>query len=183
MDVSTDVVWLGRGGQGAVTAAMLLAQAAVSKGFYALAIPFFGAERRGAPVFAYNKISNRVIYSRSRVEQGDIVAVMDPSLLNIYSPEKLVKPGGTVVVNTTECTGGLGGLKTYVVDAVGIAESLGLKVAGFALVNMPMIGAVARVSGLVGEEEVLAAVKQIIKAHVEKNVEAVKRGWESVRAC
>ncbi|MGC9106880.1 MAG: 2-oxoacid:acceptor oxidoreductase family protein [Infirmifilum sp.] len=183
MNVSVDVVWLGRGGQGAVTAAMLLAQAALNRGLYALAIPFFGAERRGAPVFAYNKISSSTIYSRSRVEQGDIVAVMDPSLLMSYKPEKIAKPGGTIIASGTKCPEIPGDFKTYMLDAVGIAEDLGLKVAGFALVNMPMLGAVARASGLVGKTELEEAVKQLIKAHVDKNIEAVKRGWEHVKSC
>ncbi len=183
MDVSFDVVWLGRGGQGAVTAAMLLAQAAVNKGLYALAIPFFGAERRGAPVFAYNRISEKTLHVRSRVERGDVVAILDPSLLGMYSLERLVKPGGSVVVNATECRGVAGNFKEYCLDAVGIAEDLGLKVAGWALVNMPLLGAVARVSGLIGYPELEAAVKELIKVHVDKNVEAVRRGWSSVRPC
>lgn len=182
MNVSVDVVWIGRGGQGAVTAAMLLAQAALNRGLYAIAMPFFGAERRGAPVFAYNKVSDTVIYSRSRVEQGDIIAVMDPSLLSIYKVERLVKKGGSVLVSGTDCLK-VEGIKTYTLDAVGIAEDLGLKVAGFPLVNMPMLGGVARVSGLVGEGELVDAVKQLIKSHVEKNIEAVRRGLLNVKSC
>ncbi|QOJ78112.1 2-oxoacid:acceptor oxidoreductase family protein [Infirmifilum lucidum] len=183
MDVSFDVVWLGRGGQGAVTAAMLLAQAAVNKGLYALAIPFFGAERRGAPVFAYNRISEKTLHVRSRVEKGDVVAVLDSSLLGMYSLERFVKPGGSVVVNATERGRAAGNFKEYCLDAVEIAEDLGLKVAGWALVNMPVLGAVARVSGLIGELELEAAVKELIRAHVDKNIEAVRRGWSSVRPC
>jgi len=183
MDVSFDVIWLGRGGQGAVTAAMLLAQAAVNRGLYALAIPFFGAERRGAPVFAYNRVSGGTIHVRSRVERGDVVAVLDPSLVKMYSLERLAKPGGSVVVNATGCEGVKGGFKGYWVDATGIAEDLGLRVAGWALVNMPMLGAVARVSNLVGEAELEEAVKQLIKVHVDKNIEAVRRGWNGVGQC
>lgn len=166
-----------------MTAAMLLAQAAMNRGFYALAIPFFGAERRGAPVFAYTRISKSVIHSRARVERGDIVAVMDPSLLSSYSIEKLSKPGGSVVVNSPHCPEVPEGLKVYCVDAVGIADELKLRVAGFALVNMPMLGAVARVSGAVGEGDLEEAVRALIRVRVGENIEAVKRGWDRVRSC
>jgi len=78
MEPVFDVIWLGRGGQGAVTAATLLAEALIRSGKYALAIPFFGAERRGAPVFAYNRISSERILSRARVTSADLVAIARP---------------------------------------------------------------------------------------------------------
>ncbi|ABL77946.1 2-oxoacid:acceptor oxidoreductase family protein [Thermofilum pendens] len=184
MNESVDVVWLGRGGQGAVTAASLLAQAAVLRGKYALAIPFFGAERRGAPVFAYTRIADGTILSRARVKRGDILAVLDPSLLGQVNVESLLKPGGRIVINTGGRRIEVGARgEAYCVDAVSIADSLGLRLAGIVLVNMPMVGAVGRVYGGVGLPDLESAVKEVIKVHVERNVEAVKRGWEGVGHC
>ena len=185
MDETFDVVWLGRGGQGAVTAALLLAQAAVLEGYYALAIPFFGAERRGAPVFAYNRISRDRVLSRVRVRQGDVVAVLDTTLLGVVQVPSLLKPRGVVVVNSPGMPEELRNVagERYCVDAQGIAVKLGLRLAGIPLVNMPMAGAVARVAGLTSLEKVLEATKLHIRTRVDENLEAVKRGWELVERC
>jgi len=173
-----DIIWLGRGGQGGVTAARLFAEAAVERGLYALAIPFFGAERRGAPVFAYNRVSDSVIRRRSRVRRGDMLVVLDPSLLRLYDAASLLKEGGKLVVNSPSCVGG-----GYHVDAVEIAERLGLRLAGFPLVNMPMLGAAARVSGLLGREELERVVQRSFSRMVDENVAAVIEGFEGVRPC
>ncbi len=180
-----DVIWLGRGGQGGVTAARLFAQAAVFKGFYALAIPFFGAERRGAPVFAYNRVSEKIIRKRSRVRKGDMIVVLDASLLNMFRISDFLKENGRIVVNTVECEacGKLGAQEVYVLDAGGIASELGLRLAGFPLVNMPMLGAAGRISGFLDEEVLERAVRESIEKMVDKNVEAVLRGFKGVRRC
>ncbi|MCC6039890.1 MAG: 2-oxoacid:acceptor oxidoreductase family protein [Thermofilum sp.] len=185
MPETFDVVWLGRGGQGGVTAALILAQAAMSKGYYALAIPFFGAERRGAPVFAYNRLSKSTIYSRARVRAGDVLALLDPSLTGVVDVRSLVKPGGVLVVNSRGSVPGLEGLGRgqYCVDALEIAEELDLKVAGIPLVNMPMVGAVGRVSGLFELHDLLEATKAQIKAMLESNLRAVEEGWRRVEKC
>lgn len=176
---------MGRGGQGGVTAAFLFAQAAVLKGYYALAIPFFGAERRGAPVFAYNRVARQRILSRARVKRGDLLVVLDSTLLGVMKPAELLKPGGVLVVNSAGISEEITRVEhpKYCVDALGIAEKLGLRIAGIPLVNMPMIGAAARVSGVVGLEELLEATKLSIKAKVSENMEAVRMGWELVRPC
>ncbi len=173
-----DIVWLGRGGQGGVTAARLFAEASVERGLYALAIPFFGAERRGAPVFAYNRVSDSVIRKRSRVRRGDMLVVLDPSLLELYDADSLLKEGGLLVVNVPSCIG-----RGYYVDAVEIAERMGLRLAGFPLVNMPMLGAAARVSGLLGKGELEAVIKRNFSRMVDENLGAVLEGFEGVRRC
>lgn len=185
MNETFDIVWLGRGGQGGVTAALLLAQAAVLRGYYALAIPFFGAERRGAPVFAYNRVAERRILSRSRVQRGDVLAVLDSTLLRAVKPEGLVKPRGAMVVNASKLEEELSRVAQakYCVDALGIAEELNLRLAGIPLVNMPMVGAVARVSGLVGLDELLEATKLQVKAKLSENLKAVEEGWKLVEPC
>jgi len=164
---------------------LILAQAAVSKGFYALAIPFFGAERRGAPVFAYNRLSKTTIYSRARVRAGDVLALLDPSLAGVMDVRSLVKPGGVLVVNSGKPLPGLEclGCEQYCVDALAIAEELGLKVAGIPLVNMPMVGAVGRVSGFFELQDLLEATKAQIKVMLESNLRAVEEGWRRVEKC
>lgn len=180
-----DIIWLGRGGQGGVTAARIFAQAAVHKGLYALAIPFFGAERRGAPVFAYNRVSSIVIRKRSRVRMGDLLVVLDPSLLEMYDVAKFLKNGGKVVVNSTvkDLHEKIGVKEVYCLDASGIATEIGLKLAGFPLVNMPMLGAAGRVSGMLDKDVLARAVRESIERLVEKNIEAVNRGFDEVKRC
>jgi len=96
-----EIRWHGRGGQGAVTSAELLARAAISEGKYAQAFPSFGAERRGAPVLAFVRISeNAPIWTRAEVTEPDVVVVLDPSLLRIVDVTSGLKDGGTFVVNT-----------------------------------------------------------------------------------
>lgn len=150
----------------------------MERGLYALAIPFFGAERRGAPVFAYNRVSDGVIRRRSRVRRGDMVVVLDPSLLSMYDVGGLLKEDGRLVVNAPVCRPGWSR-----VDAVEIAESLGLRLAGFPLVNMPMLGAAARVSGLVGLEELERVIRENFSRLVEENLAAVERGYKEVVSC
>jgi len=185
MTETFDVVWLGRGGQGGVTAALIFAQAAVARGYYALAIPFFGAERRGAPVFAYNRLSKTTIYSRARVRAGDVLAVLDPSLIGVMDVRGLVKPGGVLVVNSRRLEPGFGGVgrEQFCVDALAIAEELNLKVAGIPLVNMPMVGAVGKVSGFFELQDLLDATRAQIKVMLESNLRAVEEGWKRVGKC
>ena len=91
----------GRGGQGAVTSAELLARAAIDEGKYAQAFPSFSPERRGAPVLAFNRINpDEPIHSRAEVDQPDVVLIMDPSLLSILDATSGLKEGGVVIINT-----------------------------------------------------------------------------------
>lgn len=177
-----EIRWHGRGGQGVVTAAKILALAAVMEGKYGVAQPFFGAERRGAPVMAFNRISNKKIRIKSRVYNPDLVAVVDKTLFGIVNVLQGLKEGGTVVINTPDTENlEFSGYTIWYLDATGIALDLGLKVAGIPLVNMPMLGAVSRASGIVSLDSVKEAVKDQIRQMIDKNIEAVERGWENVK--
>ena len=92
----------GRGGQGAVMAAQALADAAVRVGFQAQAFPYFGAERRGAPVAAFARIDRKKIRLKSQIYQPDLVVIMDESLMDLQPLADGLKPGGKVVVNTAK---------------------------------------------------------------------------------
>ena len=93
----------GRGGQGAVTSAELLAQAAIAQGKYAMAFPSFGPERRGAPVAAFFRVSDEPIKTREKIYEPDVVAVLDSSVLEIVNVTDGLKPEGTLIINAPVC--------------------------------------------------------------------------------
>ncbi len=178
-----EIRWHGRGGQGAVTAAVILAKAAIHEGKHAQAYPEFGAERRGAPVRAYTRISDRPIRTRSPILKPDIVVVLDRSL-----PPSLfltgLKPRGILILNTPLASDdaasrfGVEGLyRIYTVDATRIA----LEKLGTPIVNTAMVGALAAVTGIVGLESIEWAVGDTLPGKVaERNIQAVREAFESV---
>ncbi len=183
-----EIRWHGRGGMGAVTAALIVADALVRIGKYVQAIPEFGPERRGAPVKAYNRISSRPIRLRSGITNPDMVVVIDAGF--VTSPEILegLEPGGIVLVNSALSPEELkekiklDGRKLWVVDASKIAlESFGRNIP-----NTPMVGALSRVLGdMLPLEAVEEAIKERFSAKGEKVVEgnltAVRRAYEEVK--
>ncbi|HDI01326.1 MAG TPA: pyruvate ferredoxin oxidoreductase subunit gamma [Candidatus Bathyarchaeota archaeon] len=177
----------GRGGQGAVTAAQLIAEAAFREGKHSMAFPFFGAERRGAPVRAFARISDEPIYIRSQIYEPDIVLVLDPSLVGSPDVVEGLKEGGLLVLNTPKKPHelGLGKYKVATVDATGIAIELGLIVAGWPVVNTPMCGAFVAATGEVSLDTMLDVIKEHWPGSVgEKNAKAailayerLEKGW------
>lgn len=178
-----EIRWHGRGGQGAVTAAMILAKAAIYEGKYAQAFPEFGAERRGAPVKAYTKVSDKPIHSRSPILSPDTVIVLDASLPKELYLEGL-KESGILLVNTrkspAELEKTLGVRNTYKVFTVD-ATKIALDILGLPIVNTAMVGALVRVLSVVSIDNVVKAVHETFSGRVaERNVEAVKAAYESV---
>lgn len=157
-----EIRWHGRGGQGAISSARILADAAYRGGFPGVtSAPSFGAERRGAPVTASTRLSASPIRTFSQIEEPDIVVVLDDSLLQSGGAFTGVKPGGHVIVNSRLEPGRIGapeGLRVSTADAFGAAQEAGLVVSGVVLVNTAMLGAVARATGLVD----LAHLKEAI---------------------
>ena len=182
-----EIRWHGRGGQGAVTGAQILAEAAFLEGLWCQAFPFFGAERRGAPVTAYTRISKKPILVHSAIYSPDLVIVLDPSIMSIVDVTKGLKENGTLLVNSREIPKiERDDIRVFIVDATSISLELDLLVAGIPVVNTPMTGAAARVLPLIGLESVLKAVhnKFIDSLGPEKtklNVEAAKRAYDKVR--
>ncbi|WP_460124588.1 2-oxoacid:acceptor oxidoreductase family protein [Stetteria hydrogenophila] len=179
-----EVRFHGRGGQGAVTAANLLVEAAVLEGKYAQAFPHFGAERRGAPVVAFARISDRPIDRHSQVRSPDVAVVLDPVLFSLVDVTEGLKPGGVVVVNSPSRPRELKAGRVVCVDATGIARSLGLVVAGWPVVNTGILGALVKATGLVSLESVVKAIKSRWPGSLgEANAEAATRAYEEAREC
>lgn len=173
----------GRGGMGNVTAAELLAQAAFTDGKYAQAFPSFGAERQGAPVVAFVRISDSAIRVRQHVYEPDYLIVQDAGLL--YSSDIMngLKPGGTVVVNTTKPGEELPieeGFKIYTVPALQLAY----EIIGRPIFNVIMVGAFACATDLVRVEAVADAIKARFPGELgEKEAEAAKAACERLGEC
>ncbi|HDD70111.1 MAG TPA: pyruvate ferredoxin oxidoreductase subunit gamma, partial [Candidatus Bathyarchaeota archaeon] len=171
----------GRGGQGGVTLAELIARAAYKEGKWVQAFPYFGAERRGAPVKAFARISDEPILVRSQIYNPDYIIVLDESLLDVANVTEGLKENGTIIINTTlrpeEVN--ISGYKIATVDATGIALELDLLVAGLPVVNTAMAGAFAKATGEITIESVVEAIKEEWKgAAGEKNAKAAILAYE-----
>jgi len=181
----------GRGGQGGVTAAELIARAAYKEGKWVQAFPYFGAERRGAPVKAFARISDEPILVRSQIYNPDYVIVLDESLLEMANVTEGLKRDGIIIINTRKKPSeiDLAGYKIATVDATGIALELELLVAGLPVVNTAMVGAFARATGEIKIESVVEAIKEEWRGAVgEKNAKAAVlayerliKGWKEVK--
>jgi len=171
----------GRGGQGGVTAAELLTRAAFKEGKWVQAIPFFGAERRGAPVKAFARLSTEPILVRSQIYNPDYVIVLDSGLLDLVDVTEGLKKDGIVIVNTRKKPEELNIQHTRIatVDATGIALELELLVAGLPVLNTTMLGAFARATEEVKLESVIEAIKDTwTGAAGEKNAKAAELAYE-----
>lgn len=167
-----EIIWLGRGGQGAFTAAKLLGAAYTidSDEKYALAFPSFGPERRGAPVRAFTKLDSKPVVDRSQTEKADYIVILDDTL---YSPDLrgLLREGGSIIVNSKNAIEG-----ARVFDAEGIAAEFRLPT-----VNTVMLGLLTGLSGVVTEEEAVSAIKGYMPAKIqERNIGALLRALQEV---
>jgi 2-oxoisovalerate ferredoxin oxidoreductase gamma subunit len=164
----------GRGGQGAVTAARLLAEAAFIEGNYCQAFPFFGAERRGAPVVAFTRIDKKPIRNRSQVYEPNYVVVLDPTLTETVNVAAGLKRGGIIVLNAKEVPENIKGYKMALVDATSIA----IKNLGVPITNTTMLGALAKSTGIVSLDSVKKVIEKRFGKLAEKNINAAKLAYE-----
>ncbi len=170
----------GRGGQGAVTSAELLAQAAISEGKYAQAFPSFGPERRGAPVQAFVRVdAEKPILLRAEITEPDVVVVLDPGLLKIINVTSGLKDGGALIVNTRNSPEDVAAeygarYQIATVDAASIAR----EVIGAPIVNTTMIGALVRATGIVKPESLVAPLSKRFGRLGAKNISAMKMAYE-----
>jgi len=171
----------GRGGQGSVTAAELLAHAAFLEGKCVQAFPYFGAERRGAPVKAFARISDQPILVHSQIYNPDYVIVLDPFIYKLVDVAEGLKKDGIIIFNTPKKPEELKlkGLRVATVDATGIALELNLLVAGLPVVNTAVTGAFAKATGEVELSSVLKVITETWSGGAaEKNARAAELAYE-----
>lgn len=191
MSNMVEIRWHGRGGQGAKTASLLLADAAFNVGKYVQGFPEYGPERMGAPITAYNRISDERSPLHSNIYEPDYVVVVDPTLLTAVDVTSGLKKDGAIIINSSKAPGELKELlegyegRVYTIDASTIAEEE-LKNRSFS--NTSMLGAVVKVSGIIPEEELMKDMlgsmqhKFASKPHViESNMKALERGMKEVK--
>ncbi|MBE0425814.1 MAG: 2-oxoacid:acceptor oxidoreductase family protein [Nitrospirae bacterium] len=184
-----EIRWHGRGGQGAVTAAKVLADACLSGGRYVQAFPEYGPERAGAPLRAYNRISSKEIRMHCPVLRPKVVSVVDSTLLDSIDVSEGATGDAIFVVNTSSDAKEIRekikagpGQKVYTVDATRIA----LDCIKRAVPNLPILGALVRVTDLVSLEHLLEDIKKSFgkkfsQEIIDGNLEAAKRGYEEVK--
>ena len=181
-----EVRWHGRGGQGAWTASELLARAAIAEGKYIQSFPEFGPERMGAPVTAFTRISTEPIKIHCAVYNPDVVAVLDPTLLKTVNvADGLDEKTGNILVNTEEnpvevrkqLKSNAG--KVWTVEA----SEISLKILGMPITNTAMLGAVARVTGIVSLETIEKMISGRFRGDVAaKNFVVVKEAYQGVKS-
>jgi pyruvate ferredoxin oxidoreductase, gamma subunit (EC 1.2.7.1) len=169
----------GRGGQGAVTAAELLAVAAFNDGYYSQAFPAFGVERRGAPVLAFTRINDEKIRVRSQIYSPDYVIVQDSTLVKTVNVVEGLKEDGMVVINSNKDPKEFDiGREIRAIDATKIS----LDVIGRPIMNTTMLGAFAGATGVVSLESVKKAVENRFEGKLkERNVRAVEVAYEKIK--
>ncbi|GAB4388519.1 MAG: 2-oxoacid:acceptor oxidoreductase family protein [Thermodesulfovibrionales bacterium] len=184
-----EIRWHGRGGQGTVTAAKVLADACLSGGRYVQAFPEYGPERAGAPLRAYNRISDRELRLHCPVLNPVVVSVVDATLLDAINVAEGARDEAVFIVNThgspKEVRAKLKATdrqKVFTVDATKIA----IDCIGRPLPNSPMLGAISKATGIVPLDSLLEDVrksfgKKFSQKIIDGNLEAVKRGYEEVK--
>lgn len=167
-----------RGGQGGVTAARLLALAAIHDGKYATACPFYGAERRGAPIVSFVRIDDKPIRIYSQIKKPDLVVVLDASVMETVDVLQGLKTGGRVFINSTHKRE-LSGFSSCNVDLTGIALKENLTVAGAPILNTPVLGALAKM-GIVSVDSAKMAISEMFSD--ERNVKAAEAAYKEMSA-
>lgn len=171
----TEVRWHGRGGQGAVTAAEILAEAAYYDGYKGVtAAPFFGAERRGAPVIATNRFAREPVKTFSLVQKPSVVVVLDETILRVVNVTAGIEPDGIVIINSTRSPDEIAfntPVRVAATDATHYAMQAGLIISGAVLFNTAILGGFARATGLISLESIEKALRSHFKGEAgEKNV-------------
>lgn len=186
-----EVRWHGRGGQGAKTAALLFGEAAMETGKYIQAFPEYGPERTGAPVKAFNRLSDQPIRIHTQVTNPDVVVVLDASLLESINVAEGIKKNGVILVNTQESAQkikeklNVQDVKVAVVDATKIAVEILKK----NVPNTVMLGAMVKVTGALEWDSMLKSIHDKMEQKfrgrediIKGNVEAIKRAYDEVEA-
>ena len=174
MNNLTEIRWHGRGGQGTKTASLLLAEVAFSTGKYVQGFPEYGPERMGAPLTAYNRISDTPITIHSNIYEPDYVIVVDDTLLDSIDVTEGLKKDGAIIINTTknkeEITKKIQNYSNiYTIDA----KTISIETLGKYFPNTPMLAAIVKVSGIMEEEAFLKNMKQSFNHKFAKKPEVI----------
>ncbi|MGA2091345.1 MAG: 2-oxoacid:acceptor oxidoreductase family protein [Endomicrobiales bacterium] len=186
-----EIRWHGRGGQGAKTAALLFAEAALATGKYIQAFPEYGPERMGAPVQSFNRISDSPITLHCGLHEPSYVVILDPTLMDSVPVADGLKKDGKVIVNTSFSSAdiakrlGINANQVFVVNASKIAqETIGMNIP-----NTPMLGALVKVIGTLDLNGVLEDTKHKLEQKfrhkpqvIEGNLESIKRAFNEVKS-
>ena len=182
MDNLIEIRWHGRGGQGAKTASLLLADAAFNTGKYIQGFPEYGPERMGAPITAYNRISDDPITVHSNIYEPDYVVVVDDTLLESVDVTAGLKKTGAIVINTTKPAEYLKShLKGYEGNIYTIdAKKVSLETLGKYFPNTPMLAAIVKVSNLMPEEDFIEDMKGSFKHKFAKKPEVIEGNMKAL---
>ena len=191
MENLIEIRWHGRGGQGAKTAALLFADAALAQGLYIQAFPEYGPERMGAPVTAFNRLSSKPILLHSGVTNPAIVIVLDPTLTEGVDVSEGLPENGVLLVNTEKTPADIkkelditGSIKVWTVDASTISkETIGREIP-----NTPMLGALIKATGILDFKEMVEDTRKKLEKKfkskpevIEGNLKAIERAYDEVR--
>lgn len=170
-----EIRWHGRGGQGAKTASLLLADAAFNTGKYIQGFPEYGPERMGAPLTAYNRISDTPITIHSNIYEPDYVVVVDDTLLEVVDVTAGLKETGAILINTTKSPEYLKNvLKGYNGDIYTIdARKISMEALGKYFPNTPMLAAIVKVSKIMSDEDLLKDMVGSFKHKFAKKPEVI----------
>ena len=177
-----EIRWHGRGGQGAKTASLLLADAAFNTGKYIQGFPEYGPERMGAPITAYNRISNDPITIHSNIYEPDYVVVVDDTLLETVDVAAGLKETGAIIINTTKDNDylikALNGYKgeIYKIDA----KKISIEALGKYFPNTPMLAAIVKVSKIMTDEDFLADMVGSFKHKFAKKPEVIEGNMKAL---
>ena len=182
MDNLIEIRWHGRGGQGAKTASLLLADAAFNTGKYIQGFPEYGPERMGAPITAYNRISDKPITVHSNIYEPDYVVVVDDTLLDVVPVTSGLKETGAIIINTTKSPeiikkslNGYNGA-IYTIDA----RKISVETLGKYFPNTPMLAAIVKVSGIMSDEALLEDMKGSFKHKFAKKPEVIEGNMKAL---
>lgn len=183
MSSGYEIRWHGRGGQGAKTAALLLADVAFKTGKYVQGFPEYGPERMGAPITAFNRISENPIRVHSNIYTPDLVIVVDETLLHTVDVTAGLKEEGAVLVNTSMTEGEVRTLlkgwqgKIYTIDA----RKISLECLGKYFPNSPMLAAAVAVSGVMEKEEFIADMEASYHHKFDKKPEVIEGNMKALK--
>lgn len=178
-----EIRWHGRGGQGAKTASLLLADAAFNTGKYIQGFPEYGPERMGAPITAYNRISNKPIVIHSNIYEPDYVVVVDDTLLETVDVTAGLKEDSAIVINSVKDEEQIKKLlkgykgKVYCIDARKISE----EALGRYFPNTPMLAAIVKVAGIMDEDAFLADMQGSFKHKFAKKPEVIDGNMNALK--